>query len=283
MLSWHNGALVEQRSYTSRVIAESTASAESPSSDTPLGVAALEAAATLYSSAFAVATLEPDVPALTSEVRGLMARNLIRLGQDYHELEIVNGKIRATPCGYAYPYSDSPHPEDWLYQSSVYTPSGSRHRWIMAGAMLHTRYSVDSERPWIGLPAWRWAHVSSSMIAYLTKRLTEEVSAVTGRVVPLPAAMTGAGDTDKLNQFRTDFKDAAGKALFLPTTQDGGGEGRVAAPSRDWVQSRIGAAPPDALVTLRSDASEALLTACGVPLALARLPQLSPDFDEFGR
>ena len=46
------------------------------------------------------------------------------------------------------------------------------------------------------------------------------------------------------------------------------GEGRQAAPRQDWQPARLGAKPPDALVSLRSDAAEAVLSACGVPVSL---------------
>ena len=197
-----------------------------------------------------------------------MARNLIRNGQDYHQIEVRSGRVVLVPVGYAYPYSPSPDPGAWIYQSSVYTPSGSRHEWIHAGAMLHTRYAVDPERPWIGLPPWRWAASAGTLAAHAELRLAQEAGGAVGRVIPLPAAMTGPGTEDKLAAFKADFAKMKGRATFVPTTQDGGGEGRTAAPPRDWVQSRIGPAPPAELITLRSDAAVAVLTACGVPAAL---------------
>ena len=263
-----SAAMAEERSYTSRVIAESTSTAEGLADEAPTATAELEAAAGLYSAAFAAARLEPDVPALTSEVRALIARNLIRLGQDQHQIEVRDGILVLVPVGYAYPYSDSPDPMRWLYQSSVYTPSGSRHQWILSGAMLHCRYGVDSERPWVGIAPWKWAASTGSMSAHLEKRLSEEVGGAVGRVIPLPASMAGPGDEDKLAQFKTDFAGLKGRATFVPTTADGGGEGRMAAPARDWKQERIGPMPDAQMVSLRSDAALAVLAVCGVPAAL---------------
>lgn len=208
----------------------------------PTATAALEAAAGLYSAAFAAARLDPDVPALTAEVRALIARNLIRFGQDHHQIEVRDGRPVLVPVGYAYPYSDSLDPMRWLYQSSVYTPSGSRHQWILGGAMLHCRYGVDPERPWVGIAPWKWAASTGTMSAYLEKRLNEEVSGAIGRVIQLPGAMTGPGDEDKLERFKADFAGLKGRATFVPTTADGGGEGRMAAPAR----LEAGAGRPDA-------------------------------------
>ena len=270
-MRWRNGSPVpepEKRSYTSRTIAESTATAEGLADAAPTQTAALEAACCLYAACFAAATLEPDVPALTPAVRALMARNLIRNGQDYHQIEVRSGRVVLVPVGYAYPYSPSPDPGAWIYQSSVYTPSGSRHEWIHAGAMLHTRYAVDPERPWIGLPPWRWAASAGTLAAHAELRLAQEAGGAVGRVIPLPAAMTGPGTEDKLSAFKADFAKMKGRATFVPTTADGSGEGRVAAPPRDWKQERIGPTPPAEMITLRSDAAQAILSACGVPGAL---------------
>ena len=266
MFGWF--AKREARSFTSRQVSAAVDSADGLGTAAPTETAALEAAASLYAGCFAAARLDPPVPALTATVRALVARNLIRAGQDYHEIEVRRGRVVLVPVGYAYPYSGSPNELDWVYQSSVYTPSGNRTQWVLGAAMLHCRHSVDPARPWVGIPAWRWASSAGSLAAYTEKRLAEEASGAVGRVIPLPPAMAGPGDEDKLAAFKADFANLRGKATLVPTTADGGGEGRGAAPQRDWRQERIGPAPDAQLVTLRSDAALAVLAACGVPAAL---------------
>ena len=258
----------EQRSYTSRVIAESTAAAEGPSAETPLTTAALEAAAGLYSACFAAARLDPEVPALSPSVRALVARNLIRLGQDYHQIEMRDGGLVLVPVGYAYPYSQSPDPMVWLYQSSVYTPSGSRHQWIHGAAMLHCRYAVDPERPWIGIPPWRWASTSGALAGSLEKRIGEESAAPVGHLLPVPADGGDGGDDDPLASLKGDMAAAKGRSMLVETTSAGWAEGKAAAPQSDFKQQRFGGLIPETSVSLRSDAAQAVLSACGVPGAL---------------
>ena len=266
MFGWF--AKREARSFTSRIVSAAVDSAEGTGTAAPTETAALEAAASLYAGCFAAARLDPPVPALTATVRALMARNLIRSGQDYHEIEVRSGRVVLVPVGYAYPYSGSPNEMEWVYQSSVDTPSGNRTRWVLGAAMLHTRASVDPARPWVGIPAWRWASSAGSLAAYSEKRLAEEASGAVGRVIPLPPAMAGPGDEDKLADFKRDFALLKGRATLVPTTADGGGEGRGAAPVQDWTQKRVGPAPDATLATLRTDAALAVLAACGVPAAL---------------
>ena len=121
MFGWF--AKREARSFTSRIVSAAVDSAEGTGTAAPTETAALEAAASLYAGCFAAARLDPPVPALTATVRALMARNLIRSGQDYHEIEVRRGgHVVLVPVGYAYPYSGSPAEMEWVYQSSVYTP-----------------------------------------------------------------------------------------------------------------------------------------------------------------
>ena len=53
---------------------------------------------------------------------------------------------------------------------------------------------------------------------------------------------------------KADIAGLDGAASLVETTSAGYGEGKMAAPSRDWSQMRIGAAPPDVLEALRISA-----------------------------
>ncbi len=74
---------------------------------------------------------------------------------------------------------------------------------------------------------------------------------------------------DTLALLRADVARLKGQVVLTETLADGYGEGRQAAPGREWEPRRIGANPPDALVSLRTDAAQAVLAACGVPVELA--------------
>ena len=198
------------------------------------------------------ARLEPAIPALGPSVRALIARNLIRLGQDFHEIELRDGRPVLIPVGYSYPYSQSPDPMRWLYQASVYTPSGSRHRWVLGGAMLHTKYAVDPERPWIGIPPWRWASSSGVLAGALERRLGEEASGPVAHLLPVPQDGGDGSADDPLSMLKADIAKGRGKTLLIETTSAGWGEGRTAAPAEDLKPRRIGANPPVTLPSLRS-------------------------------
>ena len=75
-------------------------------------------------------------------------------------------------------------------------------------------------------------------------------------------------ETDPLEDMRADLKGLDGGLSLVETTQGGGGEGRVAAPARDWVPSRLGPSPPKALCDLREDVHRTVLSACGISPAM---------------
>ena len=74
--------------FTDAVVAALAAEAGGQSVGDPSAIAALEAAVTLYGRAFAAATVTPAGarPLLSPPFLSLLARNLIRRGEDLHQI-----------------------------------------------------------------------------------------------------------------------------------------------------------------------------------------------------
>ena len=233
-------------------------------------IAALEAAVALYSRAFAAATLTPaDVrPALAPAVLALIARNLIRRGEDFHRVYIRGGRIVLEPCGFAYAHGNGPDPMTWTYNATLYGPTDSRHEWVPAASMLHTRYSVDSSRPWFGQGPLHWAHRTGTLAGALETRLGEEAGGPVGHVIPIPSDGGDGTDDDPLASLKSDLANARGRTVLTETTTAGWGEGKMAAPQADYKPQRFGGMVPDSSVSLRSEAAQSVLSACGVPVSL---------------
>ena len=250
-MRWENGSLVEERSYTSRVIAESTATAEGLSAAAPTETAALEAAASLYAACFAAAKLEPDIPSLN------------RRGQGADRAEPDSGSGRtstrsryatAGPCSCRSGMRTLTRNRRTPWHGSI-NPASTRRAEAGTSGFWAVRCCIAG-MPWIpsdrGSACRPGGGPRPPAASPLTPRndFPRKPSGAVGRVIPLPAAMTGPGSADKLATFKTDFAGLKGRATFVPTTADGGGEGRVAAPPRDWKQERIGPAPDEKMVTL---------------------------------
>ena len=91
---------------------------------------------------------------------------------------------------------------------------------------------------------------------------------VSATLLPVPQDGGEGGDEDPLAQLKADIANLRGRHALVETTAAGWGEGRTAAPQSDYKPQRIGAHPPESLPTLRSQAAESVLSACGVPVSL---------------
>ena len=67
---------------------------------------------------------------------------------------------------------------------------------------------------------------------------------------------------------KADIKAARGKALLVETSSAGWGEGKTAAPARDWKAERLGPHPPEAMATITKQTFAAVLAACGCSMAM---------------
>ena len=127
--------------------------------------------------------------------------------------------------------------------------------------MVHVRYGVDPDTPWRGVGPLERAKITATLAANVEARLSEELGQSAGEVLPVPD-----GKTKK--QLQTDLRAIKGKIALVESTASGWGDGSQGAPRRDLVQNRIGANPPEVLATLRSDAAQAVLATCGVPVTV---------------
>ena len=255
--------------YTDALVNALEAQAVGQSIGDPSAIAALETAVALYSRAFAAVRLSPAVPALSPSCLALIARNLIRRGEDFHRIYVRGGRVVLEPCGFAYAHGNGPDPMGWTYNVTLYGPTDSRHEWVPAASMLHTRYSVDSARPWFGQGPLHWAHRTGTLAGILETRLGEEAGSSVGYLLPVPSDGGDGGDDDPLAQLKADLANLRGRHALVETVASGWGEGKAAAPMNDYKPQRIGAAVPDSSVSLRSDTALSVLSACGVPVSLA--------------
>lgn len=228
--------------------------------------AALETAAGLYSMAFASARVTPELPALGPATRALIARLLIRRGESVHRIRVAAGVIALDPVG-TYDITGESTPESWRYRCEFYGPSGSKTHNLLDSEVVHCRYAVTPDKPWLGIPPMGFSRSAASLAANTEQRLAEESGGAVAHLLPAP--LDGGGDTDPYEGLKTDIAAGKGRTLLVETMAAGHGVGASGAPHRDWQTSRLGANPPDSFRMLRNDAFAAVLAACNVPIALA--------------
>ena len=270
---WQRAPEPEKREslpFTDAVVTALTAQAAGTATGDPSAIAALEAATALYARAFAAATVTPPEAArvLSPACMALIARNLIRRGEDVHQINVVGDALRLQAIG-SWDVRGGPEEASWWYRCDRFGPSGNLTELVPGASVVHSRYAVDSARPWHGIGPLGWARSTGTLAANLETRLGEEAGGPVGHVMPYPTGPDDPDDEeDPLTLLRKDLAAARGRTILAETTAAGGGEGRVAAPQSDWKPQRFGAHPPEALPKLRSEAALSVLSACAVPVSL---------------
>ena len=146
-------ARVERRNYTSAHVAAAEAFAEHGLYGAMVG--AVEIAASMYSKAFAVATVEPRnvrTAALSPAVLSTIGRRLIATGESVHVIDVDQGAVRLTECSTASVIGGGPRPETWRYQCSTPGPHTSETRTVPGAQVCHVRYATNALEPWRGIP-----------------------------------------------------------------------------------------------------------------------------------
>ena len=86
---------------------------------------------------------------------------------------------------------------------------------------------------------------------------------------PTPSNDSAGGQIPELQApSKSDIAAAKGNALLVETTAGGWQEGKVAAPTSDWKQQRLGPMPPEAMVKLAESAFARSLAAAGASPSL---------------
>ena len=261
----------ERRSYSSAVLAGLVAEAEGSIITSAQTLAAVETAAGLWSRAFASAKLEPHddkLNNLTPELLAHIGRQLIKRGECLLRFDVIGGEVMFEVAS----QWDVRGNADWgayYYDITLQRPSGATRYMTTGVSVLHFKYAYTSERPWCGISPLTGAAASVRLARELERQLGDEASSPSAYLLPIPADGGDGDDDDALNKLKTDIANAKGKPLLLETTSGGWGEGRAAAPNKDWEAKRLGANIPDALVDLRMQAEQSVLASCGIPPALA--------------
>ena len=231
-------------------------------------IAALEAAAGQYARAFAGAEVQASAHvkrALTPSVLALMARNMIRYGESVHVIQVQTGEMSLLPAG-SFDISGGISEEEWIYNVHVYGPSGNLSSFIPSASIVHARYSVDSSQAWRGISPLGWSSTTARLLSSLENTLANEMGGPSGYFLPVPIDSSKKDDnTGPLDKLRADLMNIKGKTVMVESVANGWAEGKANAPQKDWVSERIGPNPPTTLVTLRSEAAQSIIAACGVP------------------
>ena len=258
--------VVEKRESYTDALVSAILSSRGESAALAQDTAVAEIAAGQLGRTLSSGILKPDSPMLKSMIT---PRVLTIIGYEI----IKNGEccFWISPAGALVPASywavnGGYDPRTWEFRLDLSGPSF--HGTVNANNrdVLHFMYRSDTIRPWRSIGPLQGAGLTSKLVSGLERMLGNETSSQSGYVLPIPEF--GDSEDDPAQGLKDDLAKLKGRTTLVETTANAYGEGRQAAPARDFVPSRIGANPPGALVALREQAAQYLLSAAGYPAAL---------------
>lgn len=233
--------------------------------------AAVEAASGALSRALSSAEVQGEAwvrDAVTPAVLGQVGRDLVRSGDSMHVIRVSrSGAVRLIPAS-SWHWEGGEDPDDWTVRVTTYGPSTSTTRHLPASGVVFVRWGSTPGTPYVGTSPLSWAHTTARLQAEAERSLADEAKGPLAQLLAVPADGGDGGDEDPLAMLKADIAAARGKALLVETTAAGYGEGRTAAPARDWVASRLGPAPPEGIVQAADMAFSRVLAATGTPPSL---------------
>ena len=233
--------------------------------------AAVEAASGALSRAFASAEVVGPAwvqEAVSPGVLAQIGRDLIRSGDSMHVIRVGgDGMVRLIPAS-SWHWEGNHDPDSWTVRATCYGPSTSTTWNLPASGVVFARWGSTPGQPYVGTGPLSWAHTTARLQSEAERSLADEAQGPLAQLLAIPSDGGDDSDDDPLKKLKADIAGARGKALLIETSAAGWGEGRTAAPQRDWQASRLGPMPPESMATIRKDAFEAVLAACGTPPSL---------------
>ena len=233
--------------------------------------AAVEAASGALSRAFASAEVvaAPWVAeAVTPAVLAQIGRDLVRSGDSMHVIRMgADGVVKLIPCS-SWHWEGSHDPASWTVRATAYGPSTSTTWNLPVSSVVFVRWGGTPGQPYVGTSPLSWAHTTARLQSEAERSLADEAGGPLAQLLAVPQDGGDGGEGDPLASLKGDLAGARGKALLIETVAAGWGEGRTAAPQRDWMASRLGPAPPEAMVRVADAAFARVLAACGASPSL---------------
>ena len=229
-------------------------------------LASIEAAAGLIGNSLAMADVTPKGPltvGIGPRLLNLIARSLIYGGEFIGLIETNSRGLSILPASSWDVLGTSPDSMSWNYRIDLWGPSGGVTKMVGAESVIHIRYSSDPARPHRGVSPLARSQSTMDLAGRLESLLCGEAKRG-GHVLPLPRV------EDEQDNLKSSLQNLSGGLALVETAMAGFSEGRIAAPSGDYKQQRIGFDPPESHINLRGQLFESVVSACGVPITLIK-------------
>ena len=247
-----------QESYTEQVIGRMLGDAEG-SRIRPDAIAAVETAVQLYESVFASATVTPldqRTAAVTPAVLAIAGRELARTGNSLFRFDIQMGRHLELIPVTSFLIQGAPHPSEWRYSVNLSGPSEIRTQHdVPAEGIVHFRLRASADAAWRGRSPISIASGTSKLAAKIEAALTSEQAFRPARLIYSDLL------SDNLHTFIEDVRK--GGLSFI-----GGSDDQAGPTPSTREPHKIGPAPNEAEINLRTETAQSILNMFGIPFGL---------------
>ena len=227
--------------------------------------AAVEFAIGLIARCFAVAELDPPIAAVTPSYLADTARRLLVSGNAVAAIDVSRRRGLTLIPASSFDLGGGPLPDSWQYNLELPGPTRNESRMLPYASVIHVKANADAAQPWIGISPLTRAGFTSTLVARLEQRMSEESRSRTGYLLP-----TGPLTEPQKIELQDGLKAMAGNVALVQGNADGweSGNQNAAKVASDWQPRRFGADIPTGNLTARRDASMDIVAALGVPSVL---------------
>ena len=228
--------------------------------------AAVESASGLLSRALSIADVQGAPWAqkiITPDYLSQVGRDLIRNGQSLHVIRVIKGMVKLIPAS-SWHWEGDHDPANWTVRATCYGPSTSTTWNVPASSVIFLTWGTTPGQKYTGVGPLSWASTTARLNSESERSLADESAGPVSQIIPVPDdGGDGEENTDPLLALKKELAAARGKAVLVETTAAGYGEGKSAAPRKDWVANRLGPNFPDSMVNISKDSFARVLASCG--------------------
>ena len=251
---WATEHRADQESYTEQVIGRMLGDAEG-SRIRPDAIAVVETAVQLYESVFASATVEPldqRTASISPAILGLAGRSLARTGNALFRFDIQRGRNLELIPVTSFLIQGAPHPSEWRYSVNLSGPSEIRTQHdVPAEGIVHFRLRASADAAWRGRSPISIASATSNLAAKIEAAVTSEQAFRPARLIYSDLL------SDNLHTFIEDVRK--GGLSFI-----GGSDDQAGPTPSTREPHKIGPAPSEAQINLRTETAQSVLSMFGI-------------------
>ena len=213
-------------------------------------------------------------PAVNHVTASRIARELMLTGESLRLIVVNDGNVTLQEVSNWTITSSAGavSPSDWNYKVTIPAPGGAVTKNVTNDSVVHIRIHVDPARPWEGRNPLAACPAFADASRRLERYLEIELRTPVGKIIPVPQAQsdyeTADGETvSPLANLKEGLAKLDGR-IATPETMMNTGDGRAAAPSRDWVPQPLQPTFPAQTPAILELTRSSVFAACGVPIAL---------------